>query len=145
MEFNFIDPGHITTKFDAAVIMWEEFEINMFGEVSYLTLGRSQATSPISRRSVRHTKIAVTKRLCDKTTGYLLLQPLPGMSAVNGHCDCQHRHNTHWHLTCQAETVVIRSPPPSHERPFICLWPIVQPTHPPTSLRSKPQPVGYIL
>ncbi len=61
MEFNFINAGHITTTFDAIAIMGEEFEINMFGEVSHLSLGRSQAPSPISRRSVRHTKIVVTK------------------------------------------------------------------------------------
>ena len=30
MEFNFINPGHITTTFDTVVIMGEEFEINMF-------------------------------------------------------------------------------------------------------------------
>ncbi len=71
MEFNFINPGHITTTFDTVPIMGEEFEINMFGEVSHLSLGRSQALSPISRRSVRHTKIVVTKRPCDEMTGYL--------------------------------------------------------------------------
>ncbi len=69
MEFNFINPGHITTTFDAVAIMGEEFEINVFGEVSYLSIGRSQALSPISRRSVRHTKIFVTKRPCDEMTG----------------------------------------------------------------------------
>ncbi len=61
MEFNFINPGHITTTFDKGAIMGEEFEINMFVEVSHLSLGRSQALSPISRRSVHHTKIVVTK------------------------------------------------------------------------------------
>ncbi len=70
MEFNFINPGHITT-FDTVAIMGEKFEINMFGEVSHLSLGRSQALSPISCRSVRHTKIVVTKRPCDEMTGYL--------------------------------------------------------------------------
>ncbi len=45
MEFNFINPGHITTTFDTVPIMGEEFEINMFGEVSLLSLGRSQALS----------------------------------------------------------------------------------------------------
>ncbi len=34
--FNFIKPGHITTKFDAVVIMGEEFGVNMFEEVSHL-------------------------------------------------------------------------------------------------------------
>ncbi len=48
--------------------MGEEFEINMFGEVSHIS--RSQALSPISRRSVRRTKIVVTKRPCDEMTGY---------------------------------------------------------------------------
>ncbi len=43
MEFNFINPGHITTAFDTVAIMGEEFEINMFGEVSHLSLGQSQA------------------------------------------------------------------------------------------------------
>ncbi len=66
MEFNFINPLHITTTFDTVAIMGEEFEINMFGEVSHLSLG----LSPISRRSVRHTKIVVTKRPCDEMTGY---------------------------------------------------------------------------
>ncbi len=70
MEFNFINPGHITMKSDTVVIMGEQFETNMFGEVSYLPLGPPQALYPISRRSVHHTKIAVTKRPCDKTTGY---------------------------------------------------------------------------
>ncbi len=68
MEFNFINPGHITTTFNTVAIMGEEFEMNMFGEVSHLS--RSQALSPISRRSVRHTRIVVTKRPCDETTGY---------------------------------------------------------------------------
>ncbi len=31
MQFNFINPGHITTTFDTVAIMREEFEINMFG------------------------------------------------------------------------------------------------------------------
>ncbi len=70
MEFNFRNPGHITTSFDTLAIMGEEFEINMFGEVGHLSLGRSQALSPISRRSVRHTKIVVTKRPCHEMTGY---------------------------------------------------------------------------
>ncbi len=70
MEFNFINPGHITTTFDTVAIMGEDVEINMFGEVSHLSLGRSQALSPISRRSVRHKKIVVTKRPCDEMTGY---------------------------------------------------------------------------
>ncbi len=35
----------------------------MFGEVSYLSLGRSQALSPSSHWSVRHTKIVVMKCL----------------------------------------------------------------------------------
>ncbi len=69
MEFNFINPGHITMTFNTVAIMGEEFEINMFGEVSHLS--RSQALSPISHRSVRHTKIVVTKRACDEMTGYL--------------------------------------------------------------------------
>ncbi len=30
MEFNFINPGHITTTFDTVAIMVEEFEINVF-------------------------------------------------------------------------------------------------------------------
>ncbi len=30
MEFNFINPGYITTKSDTVVIMGEEFETNMF-------------------------------------------------------------------------------------------------------------------
>ncbi len=72
MEFNFINPGHITRTFDTVAIMGEEFEINMFGEVSHLSLGRSQALSPISRRSVHHIKIVVTKRPCDEMTGYPL-------------------------------------------------------------------------
>ncbi len=38
MEFNFINPGHITATFDTVAIMGEEFEINMFGEVSHLSL-----------------------------------------------------------------------------------------------------------
>ncbi len=46
MEFNFINPGHITTTFETVAIMGEEFEINMFGDVSHLSLGRSQALSP---------------------------------------------------------------------------------------------------
>ncbi len=79
MEFNFINPGHITTTFDTVGIMGEEFEINMFGEVSHLSLGRSQALSPISRRSVRHTKIVVTKRPCDEMTGYQI-----GYITING-------------------------------------------------------------
>ena len=70
MEFNFTNPGHITTKVDKIVIIGDEFEINMFGEVSHLPLGPPQALSPISRRSVRHTKLAMTKRQCDETTGY---------------------------------------------------------------------------
>ncbi len=70
MEFNFINPDHIATTFDTVAIMGEEFEINMFGEVSHLSLGRSQALSPFSHRSVRHTKIVVTKRPCDEMTGY---------------------------------------------------------------------------
>ncbi len=48
MEFNFINPGHITTEFNAVVIMREECEINMFGEVSYLPLGPPPAPSPVS-------------------------------------------------------------------------------------------------
>ncbi len=56
--------------FDTVAIMGEEFEINMLGEVSHLSLGRSRALSPISRRSVRHAKIVVTKRPCDEITGY---------------------------------------------------------------------------
>ncbi len=36
MEFNFINPGHITMKFDTIVIMGEEFETNIFEEVSHL-------------------------------------------------------------------------------------------------------------
>ncbi len=67
-SFNFINPGHITTTFDTVAIMGEEFEINMFGEVGHLSLGRSQDLSPISCRSVRHTKILVTKRPCDEMT-----------------------------------------------------------------------------
>ncbi len=63
MEFIFINPGHITTKFDTLVIMGEEFKINMFEEVRHLPLGPPHALSPISRRSVCHTKIAVMKRL----------------------------------------------------------------------------------
>ncbi len=49
--------------FDTVAIMGEECEINMFWEVIHLSLGlgRSQALFPISRRSVRHTKIVVTK------------------------------------------------------------------------------------
>ncbi len=70
MEFNFINPGHITTTFDTVAIMGEEFEINMFGEVSNLSLGPPQALPPISHRSVRHTKIVMTKRPCDEMTGY---------------------------------------------------------------------------
>ncbi len=31
MEFNFINPCHITAKFDTVVNMGEEFETNMFG------------------------------------------------------------------------------------------------------------------
>ncbi len=71
MEFNFINPGHITTTFDRVAIMGEEFKINMFGEVSHLSIGRSQALSPISRWSVHHTKIVMTKRPCAEMTGYL--------------------------------------------------------------------------
>ncbi len=37
MEFNFINPGHITTTYDTVAIMGQEFEINMFGEVSHLS------------------------------------------------------------------------------------------------------------
>ncbi len=71
MEYNFINPDHdIPTKFDTIVIMGEEFETNMFEEVSHLALGPPQALSPIRRRSVRHTKIAMTKQLCDEMTGY---------------------------------------------------------------------------
>ena len=34
MEVNFINPGRTTTKFDTVVILGEEFEINMFEDVS---------------------------------------------------------------------------------------------------------------
>ncbi len=75
MEFNFINPGHITTTLDTVAIMGEEFEINMFGEVSHLSLGRSHLPlSLISRWSVRHTKIVVTKRPCDEMTEYRTYQ-----------------------------------------------------------------------
>ncbi len=37
-EFNFINPSHITTKFDAVVILGEGFEINMFEYVSLLPM-----------------------------------------------------------------------------------------------------------
>ncbi len=50
-------------KFDTVVIMGKEFEIKMCGEVSHLPLGPPKTLSLISRQSVRHTKIAVTKRL----------------------------------------------------------------------------------
>ncbi len=59
MEFNFIKQGHATTNFDTVVIVGEEFKINMIEEVSHLPLGPPHALSPISRRSVRHTKMAV--------------------------------------------------------------------------------------
>ncbi len=45
-EFNFINPGHIITKFDMVVIMWEEFEINMFEEVTHLPLGPPHPSFP---------------------------------------------------------------------------------------------------
>ncbi len=83
MEFNFINPGHITTTFHTVAIMGEECEIKLFGEVSHLSLGRSQTLSPISRRSVRHTKILVTKRPCDEMTGY----PIKPSNR---------NHNDHW-------------------------------------------------
>ncbi len=43
MEFNFKSPDHTTTKFDTVVIVGEEFEINMFEEVSHLRLGPPHA------------------------------------------------------------------------------------------------------
>ncbi len=50
--------------------MGEEFNIDMFGEVSHLSLGQSQALAPITRRLVCQTKTVVRKRPCDEMTGY---------------------------------------------------------------------------
>ena len=49
MEFNFINPGRITTKFETVVIMRDEFEIKMFedGGQSF-TLRATTTTLPPS-------------------------------------------------------------------------------------------------
>ncbi len=65
MEFNFKSPGHITTKFNRVVIMGEEFEINMFEEVSHLPLGPPQLSS------LHHPAVSSSHKIsCDETTGY---------------------------------------------------------------------------
>ncbi len=45
-EFNFMKPVHITTKFDTVVIMGEEFEVNMFEEVSHLPYVHHKPSPP---------------------------------------------------------------------------------------------------
>ncbi len=57
-SLNFISPADITIKFYAVVIMGEGFKINMFEGF------------PEFHWSVHHTYIEVTKRPCDKVTGY---------------------------------------------------------------------------
>ncbi len=63
---NFINPAHITIKFDTVINMGEGFEINLFEGVTHFSPGPPQPPATtrlthISRRSVRHTKIAVVK------------------------------------------------------------------------------------
>ncbi len=80
-EFKFINSAHITTKFGTEVTMWCRgcwFLVYMgeglkskHASGGYSFIPRPATTLfPISCWSVRHTKVVVTKRQCDKTTGY---------------------------------------------------------------------------
>ncbi len=70
-------------EIDTVIIIGEELEISIFEEVkSFTPIGPSQPLSPISRRSVRHTKITVMKRLCDGMAGYPInYRLLPSVTA----------------------------------------------------------------
>ena len=102
MEFNFINPDHITTKFDTVVfvyfkffshnylvIMGEEFEINMFGKVSNLPWVHHKP-------SLHHQLPASSshKNSRDETTGYRDDNATTTAVALTGQ-QCNSNHSSH--------------------------------------------------